>query len=84
VLNLATNARDAMPDGGSVVISARAEVVLEPSDSTLAAGRYVCLSLRDTGEGMDEHTLASAGIRFYHQRPGQRHRAGAVDGARIH
>ena len=65
VLNLATNARDAMPDGGSVVISARAEVVLEPSDSTLAAGRYVCLSLRDTGEGMDEHTLASARDPFF-------------------
>jgi PAS domain S-box-containing protein len=65
VLNLATNARDAMPDGGSVVISARPEVVLEHNHSSLAAGRYVCLSLVDTGEGMDEHTLASARDPFF-------------------
>lgn len=65
VLNLATNARDAMPDGGSVVISARPEVVLEQNHSSLAAGRYVCLSLVDTGEGMDEHTLASARDPFF-------------------
>ncbi|WP_064118032.1 hybrid sensor histidine kinase/response regulator [Pseudomonas fluorescens] len=65
VLNLATNARDAMPDGGSVVISAQPEVVLEQSHSTLAAGRYVCLSLVDSGEGMDADTLASAKDPFF-------------------
>ncbi|WP_025109639.1 PAS domain-containing sensor histidine kinase [Pseudomonas sp. H1h] len=65
VLNLATNARDAMPEGGSVVISARPEVVLEQSHSPMAAGRYVCLSLIDTGEGMDELTLASARDPFF-------------------
>ncbi|MHA3738825.1 PAS domain S-box protein [Pseudomonas sp. Eth.TT006] len=65
VLNLATNARDAMPDGGSVEISARAEVVLEQNSPTLTAGRYVCLSLIDTGEGMDEQTLASARDPFF-------------------
>lgn len=65
VLNLATNARDAMPDGGSVAISARAEVVLEQNHCALTAGRYVCLSLIDTGEGMDELTLASAADPFF-------------------
>jgi PAS domain S-box-containing protein len=65
VLNLATNARDAMPDGGSVVISAQPEVVLEQSHSTMAAGRYVCLSLVDSGEGMDAETLSSAKDPFF-------------------
>ncbi|WP_192553496.1 PAS domain-containing sensor histidine kinase [Pseudomonas sp. IzPS59] len=65
VLNLATNARDAMPEGGSVVIGAEPRVVLQQSQSTLAAGRYVCLSVTDTGEGMDDATLASATDPFF-------------------
>ncbi len=65
ILNLATNARDAMPDGGSVLITAQPQVVLEQSQATLTAGRYVCLSLIDSGEGMDEHTLASARDPFF-------------------
>ncbi|KAE9640852.1 PAS domain-containing sensor histidine kinase [Pseudomonas sp. PB106] len=65
ILNLATNARDAMPEGGSVVIRAQPEVVLEQSQATLTAGRYVCLSLTDTGEGMDAQTLASARDPFF-------------------
>ena len=65
LLNLATNARDAMPEGGGVIISAQPEVVLEQAHSAVAAGRYVCLSLTDTGEGMDEATLASAMDPFF-------------------
>jgi len=65
VLNLATNARDAMPEGGSVVIGAEPRVVLQESQSTLEAGRYVCLSVTDTGEGMDDTTLASATDPFF-------------------
>lgn len=65
ILNLATNARDAMPEGGTVVIQAQAEVVLEQTHSTLAAGRYVCLSLIDSGEGMDAATLACARDPFF-------------------
>ncbi|UQS16376.1 PAS domain-containing sensor histidine kinase [Pseudomonas sp. HS6] len=65
VLNLATNARDAMPGGGTVVISAEPQVVLEQSQSSLTAGRYVCLSVSDSGEGMDDETLASATDPFF-------------------
>ncbi|MFJ7311889.1 PAS domain S-box protein [Pseudomonas sp. NPDC098747] len=66
LLNLATNARDAMPEGGSVTITAQPEVVLELSHSeALTAGRYVCLSMSDTGEGMDAQTLASARDPFF-------------------
>ncbi|NUU38039.1 PAS domain-containing sensor histidine kinase [Pseudomonas sp. C2B4] len=65
VLNLATNARDAMPNGGKIVLGTRMEVVLDQSQSTLAPGRYVCLSISDTGEGMDDATLASAMDPFF-------------------
>ncbi|KPN90642.1 hybrid sensor histidine kinase/response regulator [Pseudomonas nunensis] len=65
VLNLATNARDAMPDGGKIVISARNEQVSDPARSSLPVGRYVCLSVADTGEGMDQTTLASATDPFF-------------------
>lgn len=65
VLNLVTNARDAMPDGGEIVITAKKA---EPGDQTalsLKEGAYVCLSVTDTGEGMNEETLASAMDPFF-------------------
>lgn len=62
LLNLAMNARDAMPDGGPVVLGAREETV---SGGALAPGRYVCLSVTDTGSGMDETTLARAIEPFF-------------------
>ncbi|WP_223512402.1 PAS domain-containing sensor histidine kinase [Pseudomonas sp. GL-B-19] len=65
VLNLVTNARDAMPDGGEIVITAKKA---EPGDQTalsLKEGSYVCLSVTDTGEGMNEETLASAMDPFF-------------------
>lgn len=55
VLNLAVNARDAMPGGGRLSISARRE-----PDSD-----HVRLSLSDTGEGMDAETLAKAADPFF-------------------
>ena len=65
VLNLATNARDAMPNGGTIVLGTRTEVVLDHPLSSLAAGRYVCFSITDTGEGMDDATLSSAMDPFF-------------------
>ncbi|WP_454876350.1 PAS domain S-box protein [Pseudomonas farris] len=65
VLNLATNARDAMPEGGKLVISAQIEEIHDQSQLSLAPGRYVCLSITDTGEGMDDATLASAMDPFF-------------------
>ncbi len=64
VLNLAVNARDAMPQGGVLGISARLEAVAEPG-SKLAPGEYVCLSITDTGSGMSEETLAHAAEPFF-------------------
>ncbi|WP_095053932.1 PAS domain-containing sensor histidine kinase [Pseudomonas sp. Irchel s3b2] len=65
VLNLATNARDAMPDGGKLVISAQTEEIHDQPQLSLAPGRYVCLSATDTGEGMDDATLGSAMDPFF-------------------
>ncbi len=64
LLNLAMNARDAMPQGGPVVIAARPESVAF-APGRLTPGQYVCLSLTDTGEGMDEDTLARASEPFF-------------------
>ena len=65
VLNLATNARDAMPNGGKIVIGAQTEEVNDHSRLALAPGQYVCMSITDTGDGMDTVTLASAMDPFF-------------------
>jgi PAS domain S-box-containing protein len=65
ILNLAVNARDAMPNGGSIIISARAETVAEGNQAGAIAGDYVRLSVADTGQGMDEATLAQAVEPFF-------------------
>lgn len=63
LLNLTVNARDAMPNGGSIRISAtEAEASAETG---LAPGRYVRLSVADTGEGMDDDTLVRAAEPFF-------------------
>lgn len=65
LLNLCVNARDAMPEGGSIVL-AGAAVELEEGDSTLLPpGRYVRLCITDTGLGMDAATLARATEPFF-------------------
>lgn len=65
LLNLAVNARDAMPDGGDITITTREEHVRSRKADGLPAGRYVVLSVIDTGEGMDEATLAQAMEPFF-------------------
>ncbi len=65
VLNLATNARDAMPHGGKIIISAKTEEADGQPQLPLTSERYVCLSVTDTGEGMDESTLAMAMDPFF-------------------
>lgn len=66
IINLATNARDAMPEGGTITIAARADFVGENDNSAgLSPGRYVRLSVADTGIGMDEHIQARAAEPFF-------------------
>jgi PAS domain S-box-containing protein len=65
LLNLAVNARDAMPHGGTITIGVREEVITASHPTGLAAGPYSCLSVGDTGTGMDEATLARATEPFF-------------------
>lgn len=70
LLNLAVNARDAMPDGGAITIAAhRAGAPAADPPAELAPGDYVCLSLTDTGHGMDAATLARAIEPFFTTKP---------------
>jgi PAS domain S-box-containing protein len=65
ILNLVINARDAMPDGGTLTISLASETLLSGHQSKLAPGRYVRLSIVDTGAGMDKETVARALEPFF-------------------
>lgn len=65
LLNLGVNARDAMPDGGTLRITASAERIEAGHRSKLKAGDYVRLSVADTGVGMDAETVKRAVEPFF-------------------
>ena len=56
LINLVVNARDAMPDGGSITIEIADDVA--EADADVPARPLVVLTVRDTGHGMDEHARA--------------------------
>ena len=65
VLNLAINARDAMPRGGVLTIEVKHEAVRPRPWETLKAGNYICVSVVDSGVGMDAATLKRAVEPFF-------------------
>jgi PAS domain S-box-containing protein len=65
LLNLVVNARDALPEIGSITISATEQTVVDGAANGLAPGRYVSLTVTDNGEGMDADTLARATEPFF-------------------
>jgi PAS domain S-box-containing protein len=73
LLNLAANARDAMPGGGQLRFAVRNETVAAArsifidlaSDAVVPPGDYVVLAVIDTGSGMDEAALARAADPFF-------------------
>ena len=68
LVNLAVNARDAMPDGGDLVVRTRIETVDDPDCASLGlerAGPYVVLEVSDTGEGMSAETRDHSLEPFY-------------------
>ena len=65
LLNLAVNARDAMPDGGVLTIAANKHSVQTGDRTTLRPGDYVRLCVADAGVGMDEETRRRAVEPFF-------------------
>jgi signal transduction histidine kinase len=69
LLNMALNARDAMPQGGELTFATRVEVLdvarIEAGRLEVAPGRYLAVDVRDTGVGMDAATLAHVFEPFF-------------------
>ena len=81
LLNLAINARDAMPNGGTLTIETANKLfdATQASQRGLTAGEYVCLQVSDTGVGMSpERQSTSLRSFLYHQAHRQGHRAWLV------
>lgn len=66
VLNLCLNARDAMPAGGEVTLST---ALRQSGEGDLPAGRYVVISVRDTGTGIPAQTLSKVFDPFFTTKP---------------
>jgi PAS domain S-box-containing protein len=69
LLNLVVNARDATPDGGRIVLATHAVDLKQGEQGTLAAGRYVAVSVQDTGEGMAPEVASRAIEPFFTTKP---------------
>jgi PAS domain S-box-containing protein len=72
VLNLALNARDAMPDGGRLTIeteNVRLDQTYARRNDDVAAGEYVAISVSDTGVGMPPDVAARAFDPFFTTKP---------------
>ena len=71
LVNLAVNARDAMPQGGTLLFTAEHEAVLhgKAHPAGLAPGGYLRISVSDTGTGTDAATLVRAGEPFFSTKP---------------
>jgi len=72
ILNLVINARDAMPDGGSLIIETSnrtLDTLLQKQNPNLKSGDYVQVMISDTGLGMDKETLEHVFEPFFTTKP---------------
>ena len=68
ILNLAINARDAMPEGGVLIIKTENIMIRERDCHSVInsrPGSFVCLTVQDTGHGIDENTIGQIFEPFY-------------------
>ena len=64
LMNLVVNARDAMPDGGTLTIKTE-NVTIPPGDQDILPGDYILLSVADTGVGIPEHVIGQIFEPFF-------------------
>lgn len=73
LVNLVVNARDAMPDGGTITISLRGETHYQPLQvpgmRSVPAGKYMVISVTDTGCGIPEEDIERVCEPFYTTKP---------------
>jgi PAS domain S-box-containing protein len=69
LLNLIVNARDATPDGGSILVSTEAVNLVSGTVGNLPAGPYVRVSVKDSGTGMTKEVAAKAIDPFFTTKP---------------
>lgn len=71
LLNLVINARDAMPNGGTITVSTRSETILEEIDEpeALTPGEYIRVEVRDTGTGIPPAFLSKVVEPFFTTKP---------------
>jgi len=69
LINLAANARDAMPNGGALTISARRSAEADLPPGLRRQRGHICIAIADTGTGMDPETLKHAAEPFFTTKP---------------
>lgn len=70
LVNLAVNARDAMPEGGTITLGASAQIIAEPHHKAgVVPGSYVAVTVADVGTGIDQSLLVKVTEPFFTTKP---------------